>query len=149
MISQKNIQDFLTEKVIAIAGVSRNKQKFGNEIYKQLKIKGYTVYGINPNMTEIEGDKCYPDVSALPEKPGAVVCTVNKNNSLSIAMDTFNAGISKIWIQSGAESQEAIDYCIAKNMNVIYKECILMFAQPSGFHKFHRWVNGIFGKLPV
>jgi predicted CoA-binding protein len=149
MISQKNVQDFLTEKVIAVAGVSRNKQKFGNEIYKQLKIKGYTVYGINPNMSEVEGDKCYPSISSLPEKPGAVVSAVNQNSALNVAIDTYNAGISNLWIQSGGESQEAIDYCIGKNMNVIYKECILMFAQPSGFHKFHRWVNGIFGKLPV
>ena len=149
MVSQQDIQNFLNEKVIAVAGVSRNKQKFSNEIYKQLKIKGYQVYPLNPHMTEHEGDRCYPSFSSLPEKPGAVVCAVNKNSSLNVVRDAYESGISKIWIQNGAESEEAIDFCKEKNMNVVYKECILMFASPAGFHKFHKWVNGLFGKLPV
>lgn len=149
MVSQKSIQEFLNEKVVAVAGVSRKKEKFGNEIYKQLKLKGYRVYAVNPNINEFNGDKCYPTLSSLPEKPGAVVSAVNKASSLSIARDVYNSGISKLWIQNGGESEEAIEFCTRNNVDVIYKECVLMFAQPAGFHKFHRWVNGLFGKLPA
>ncbi len=149
MVSQRSIQEFLNEKVVAVAGVSRTKQKIGNEIYKQLKLKGYRVYALNPNMNEMEGDKCYPSISSLPEKPGAVVSAASKNASLSLARDVYNSGISKLWFQSGAESEEAIEFCERNNVNVIHKECILMFASPAGFHKFHRFVNKVFGKLPA
>ena len=59
------------------------------------------------------------------------------------------AGIRRIWIQQGAESREALDFCAANGLPAVSKQCILMFAEPVGsFHAFHRWVAKVFGKLP-
>lgn len=149
MNTKKSIEEFLGEKIIAVAGVSRNKNKFGTQVYKDLKKKGYRVYAVNPHMTEIEGEKCYNSLSELPEKPGGVVVCVNKNTSYDLSVEAFNSGIHNIWFQSGAESESALEFCKNNNMNVIHNECVLMFAEPDGFHKFHRWVNGVFGKLPA
>lgn len=149
MNTKKDIEEFLAQKVIAVAGVSRNKNKFGNQLYKELKKKNYSMYAVNPYITEFEGDKCYRSVSELPEVPGSVVVCVSKETSFDSAMDAFNAGVRNIWFQTGSGSEKAVDFCSAKNMNVIHDECILMFAQPESFHKFHRWINGLFGKLPA
>jgi uncharacterized protein len=149
MITKKSIDEFLGEKIIAVAGVSRNKNKFGSQIFKDLIKKGYRVYPVNPFMSDIEGEKCYKSLSELPEKPGSVVVCVNKNASYDLSVEALNSGIRNIWFQSGAESETALEFCKDNNMNVIHNECILMFAEPAGFHKFHRWVNGVFGKLPA
>ena len=72
--SKDTIDRFLETKSMAFAGLSRNPKKFGNEIYKELANKGFKLYPINPNTTEIEGDKCYTSVNELPEEADRQVC---------------------------------------------------------------------------
>ncbi len=68
MITKASVENFLSQKNIAVVGVSRNTKNFGNTIYRSLKKKGYNVYPINPNAEKIEGDKCYPDLHSLTLK---------------------------------------------------------------------------------
>ncbi len=58
MVTKADIQNFLQPRRFAIAGVSRNPKKFGRMVYNELKKSGYTLYPINPNLQEIEGEKC-------------------------------------------------------------------------------------------
>lgn len=147
--SKQFVENFLSQKVIAIVGVSRNERKFGNAVYKELKNKGYKVYPVNPKMAEITGDKCYPGLKALPEKPGGVLVCVKADETGNVVREAAELKINRIWMQQGSESQEAIKYCAENNIDVIHSECILMFAEPALFgHKAHRWIKGLFGRLP-
>jgi len=58
--------------VIAVVGASRNPEKYGHQVYKDLKTAGYKVYPVNPNTREILGEKAYPDLNSLPVKPDIV-----------------------------------------------------------------------------
>jgi len=58
MTTKKSIEEFMSQKNIAIAGVSRKKQKFGNAIYKEMVKKGFNVFSVNPNLDEYEGKEC-------------------------------------------------------------------------------------------
>ena len=73
MSTLQSINEFMTQKNIAVAGVSRKKQKFGNAIYKELKKKGYKLYPLNPNMETYDDEKCYPDIASLPDEVTAIV----------------------------------------------------------------------------
>lgn len=149
MVTQKQIQDFLSLKTLALIGVSRNPKKFGNAIYSELRSKNYTVYPVNPNLTQYENAICYPDLKSLPLKPEGLVIVTNKEKSLSIVKDAHSAGINNIWIQQTSGSKDAIDYCKSNNINVIYKQCLFMFLEPiESIHKFHRFFKKIFGGLP-
>ncbi|NJN43560.1 MAG: CoA-binding protein [Anaerolineae bacterium] len=53
-------QEFLAQKRIAVAGVSRNSQQTANMIYKTFRNKGYKVFPVNPNADTIEGDPLLP-----------------------------------------------------------------------------------------
>ena len=66
------IQQALDQKVWAVIGATHKTEKFGYKIYKCLKDHGYEVYPVNPNIAEINGDKCYPSLSALPVVPAVV-----------------------------------------------------------------------------
>jgi len=46
--NRKAIEAFLSSKKIAIAGVSRDSKKFGHTVFKELSLKGFDVYPINP-----------------------------------------------------------------------------------------------------
>jgi len=67
----------------------------------------------------------------------------------AVVKDAVKAGIPRVWIQQQAETKAAIEYCQANGISVIYNECVLMFAEPSAwFHKMHKFVWGVAGKLP-
>lgn len=149
MIKLSTVNDFLCQKQLAVVGVSHTGKKFSNIVYKELKSKGYQVFPVNPNTESISGEKCFPNLKSLPEKVGGVVIITKPSETEKIVREASALGIKHIWIQQGAESDEAIHFCKEQNVNVIYSECILMFAEPAAFfHRAHRWVWGVLGKLP-
>lgn len=148
MMDQIQVESFLAERKMALAGVSSKTKKFGNAVYKELKGKGYELFLIHPSAKEINGVVCYADISLLPEKVGGLVTVVPPEQTEKLVREAHAAGIHKIWMQQGSESESAIQFCQDSGMVVIHGECILMFAQPRGIHKFHHWLWGLFGKLP-
>jgi predicted CoA-binding protein len=59
------------------------------------------------------------------------------------------AGIQHVWMQQGAESDEAIQYCQEHGLKEVHGECIMMFAPPvNSVHRWHRGAWKLFGKLP-
>ena len=149
MVTQKQIQDFLSLKTFAIIGVSRNPKKFGNAIYSELRTKNYTVYPVNPNLDKYENAICYPDLKSIPVLPDGLIIATNKEKSLGVVEDAHSAGIKNIWIQQMSDTPEVIEYCKQNNINVIYKQCIMMFLEPVvSIHKFHRFIKKLFGRMP-
>ena len=149
MIAKKLIDDFLSQKPLAVIGVSRNPKKFGYVCFRDLKKRGFFTIPINPYIDSIDGEKCYPDIKSFPGKIGALLIVVHPEETEKVLADAFASGIKYIWMQRGAESEKAISFCSAKGINLIYGECILMFAHPvQSFHKFHRIFVKLFRKLP-
>lgn len=144
-----DVDDFVGQEKLAVVGVSRKKSKFGNATFRGLKKKGYTVFPVNANTDTIEGVKCYPDLKSLPEDVGGAIIVVPPTQTEKVVKDAAEAGIKRVWMQLGSESEAAIDFCKKNDINVIANECIFMFAEPvSGGHKFHRWIWKLFKKLP-
>lgn len=149
MVTQAMIDHFFSQSVLAVAGVSRDRRKFGYRVFKDLKQKGYRVYALNPNAEQIGADPCYASLQTLPEPVGAVVMVVPPEITLQLIDDAIQTGVKQIWMQPGAESQAAIDRCHASGIAVIHGECIMMYAGQVKFpHSFHRWINQRLGKLP-
>jgi predicted CoA-binding protein len=144
-----DVQDFLDQKAIAVVGVSRSGKKFANMAYKAFKEKGYKVYAVNSVAENIDGEPCYKDIRSLPEQVGAVLIVVKPHETEKTVREAVTAGISRIWLQQGAESQVAIDLCESNGIKVIHHQCIMMFLKPDGFpHNIHRFINTALGKMP-
>ena len=149
MTTKAAIDEFMAQKTLAVAGVSRNVNKFGYRVYKELKDKGYTVYPVNPNAETIEGDVCYPTLAALPETPGGLVIITPPAQSEQLVRDAAKTGITYVWLQQGAESRAALQFCEENGIQYIAGECIFMFSEPAAwFHRAHRFVNTLVGKAP-
>ncbi len=150
MTTKAAIEDFYAQKVLAVAGVSRDPKKFGNAIYRDLKAKGYTVYPINPNAQTIEGDPCYPNLSALPAQVAGLVIATPPAQTEQIVREAAGLGIRRIWLQQGSESPAALKICQENKIDTISGECIFMYSEPTNWmHKAHRWVNTMIGKKPA
>ena len=121
------IEKFLDSKnVFAVIGVSRDPEKYGYKVYKDLKKAGYTVYPINPKAESIDGDKCYNSLRELPERPDVVDIVVPPKITERIIKECKELGIKRVWMQPGSESEEAISFCKENNIEVIHSVCVMV-----------------------
>jgi uncharacterized protein len=143
------IESFLAQRKLAVVGVSRGTKQFANSAYRLLKMRGYTVYPVNPNTVQAEGDRCFPDVASLPEKVEGVIFFLPPEKTMKVLPEIVKAGIQHVWLQQQTESPQAIQFCLDHGIEVVYGECILMFVEPVNFpHRMHRWVKKVTGALP-
>ncbi len=127
MISEEQVEAFLDEhNVFAVVGVSRNPQKYGHQVYKDLKSAGYKVYPVNPNAQEVLGNKCYPCLEELPERPDVVVTVVPPQVTEQVVKTCKELEIKRVWMQPGSESEEAIRFCKENGLEVVYDKCIMV-----------------------
>ncbi len=121
------IKTFLRkENIFAVVGVSRDKKKYGCKVYKNLKDAGYKVYPINPNIDKIDGEKCYPSLSKLPEKPNIVDTVVPPAVTEKTVKECKKLGIKRVWMQPGSESEKTVNFCKENNIEVIYNVCVML-----------------------
>ena len=114
----------LAEKIWAVIGVSHDHKKFSNRIYRRLRNLGYTVYAINPGLPEVEGDRCYPDLNALPEKPSVINMVISPRLSPPVLQAAAALGIKYVWFQPGTWNEE-IDR-LGQELNLtMLQDCIL------------------------
>jgi uncharacterized protein len=144
----EKINKFFNCNKFAIAGVSREKKKFGNAIYKELKKKEYNIVAVNPNMDTFEGEKCYRSVKELPPDIEALIVVSKPEKSYLIVKEAVEKGIRNIFLQQGAQNADTIEYAEENGINIIYKQCVLMYANPGGIHKFHSSLCKLFGVYP-
>lgn len=147
------VGDFLAQKRIAVAGVSRSGDQAANAVYKKLRDAGYQVFPVNPKAKEVEGDPCYADVKSIPGGVDAVVIATQPQVTEQIVRECAEAGISQVWMHrsfgEGSVSSEAVDFCRENNITIIPGGCPLMFCEPVDFgHKCIRWILNLTGGLP-
>jgi hypothetical protein len=144
-------QEFLAQKRIAVAGVSRQGDTAANGIYKKLRSAGYEVFPVNPNATEIEGDKCYPTLAAIPGGVEGVVIATHPGVAAQLVRECSALGIKRLWMHrsfgQGSVDDEAVRLCRELGLSVIPGSCPMMFCEPVDVaHKCLRWFLQVSGK---
>lgn len=148
-VKLENIHDFMAQEHIAIVGVSANEKKFGNTLVKELKAKNYNLYPVHAEMDSVHEIKCYKTIAELPEKvTGVIICTKPEKTPELVKL-VLDKGIRHIFLQQGAQNDEAIQRALDRGANIIHRKCVLMFAEPvTSIHKFHRGLSKLFGAYP-
>lgn len=140
-MNTKSVIDLiLSQQTIAVAGVSRKSGKFSNILFENLRRKGYQVIPINPNAETIGGVKCLQAIDQLPPEVSTLVVITPKTNTESAVAAAIQKGIANIWIQNGCETPSAIELAKRGKVNLIHNACVLMYATPTGIHKFHKCI---------
>ncbi|MEI6898319.1 MAG: CoA-binding protein [Bacteroidota bacterium] len=143
------IDAFFSAKKIAIAGVSRDTNKFGHSVFNALTERGFDIYPINPNTNSLGGIPCFQRVRDLPSDVVNLLILTPKAQTSGIIEEAIRKGITNIWIQQMSETPEAVKIAQNHGVKLVYGQCILMWADPvKGFHKFHKSIKKLFGLLP-
>jgi len=149
------VKDFLAQKRIAVAGVSRTPATHGaNGVYRRLKERGYEVFAVNPNAETVEGDRAYPDLRSIPGGVDGVVIATAPARAESIARECKELGIRRVWMHRGpggtSVSADAVDYCERNGISAIPGGCPLMYAPTSDTaHRCMRWALERTGAVPT
>ena len=131
--SQGDYEAFLAGDVFAVVGASTNRAKYGNKVLRVYQQNDRKVYPINPRAEEIEGHKAYPDLASLPEVPHGVSIITPPAITEQVMREVVSLGIGHVWMQPGAESDEAIAYGRENGVNVVAQgPCALVVM---GYHE--------------
>ena len=136
--------EFLSNRRVAVTGVSRTPKTHGsNSVYKRLRDRGYDVFAVNPNATEVEGDRCYGSLSSIPGGVDAVVIATRPERADETMRECAELGIKHVWMHHGSGatsvSKAATDYGRSHGITVIDGGCPLMFGPTADFgHKVMR-----------
>ncbi len=124
------VEEFLALPVYAVVGASRDTDKYGYKIFKDLLAKGYRAYPVNPKAADIDGLKCYASLADLPEKPDVVDIVVPPKVTERVVEECARLGFKRVWMQPGAESEAAINFCKTHNIQVIHSQCVMALSGP-------------------
>ncbi len=144
--------EFLAHKRVAVTGVSRTADGHGgNVVYQRFRERGYQVFAVNPNADEVEGDRCYHDLSSIPGGVEAVVIGTRPEYAEATMRECV--ALQHVWMHrafgSGSVSRPAAEYGRQHGISVIDGGCPCMFdptADPG--HKAMRFVCTLAGTVP-
>ncbi len=125
--SDAELRQILQEsQVIAIVGESNDHYYTSYQVAQYLKAAGYTVYPVNPNIEEVDGDLSYATLLDVPE-PIDIVDVFRKPHALPMIVDeALAAGAKTLWTQLDVISldDEPEKRALAGGLQVVSNKCI-------------------------
>jgi len=155
------VEQFLALKKIAVVGVSDRRETGCNMNYQKFKNSGYTTYAINPRLDSFDGELCYPNLKALPEKPEGVFILANPKVTEQIVQECVELGIKHVWMHCmmgtrpglaagiTSVSSQAVKICHENSIQVIPGSCPNQFLKPDIGHRMMHGIWRIFGLLTL
>lgn len=130
-----DIDAFLDGSPFAVVGASTDRDKYGNKVLRAYMQQQRQVYPVNRKAEAVEGLTAFQDIASLPVQPHAISVITPPNVTEQIVEQAIDAGIKHIWMQPGAESDNAVKRAREAGVNTIAGgPCILV---QFGFRESH------------
>lgn len=147
------VADFLAGKRIAVAGVSRSGKAPANAIFRRLVESGHEAIPINPNASELEGVRAYPDLSSVPGPVDGLLVATHPSVATGLVREAAARGVRQVWFHrsfgEGSVSDEAVKACRTAGIEPIVGGCPLMYCAPVDvWHRFFRWWLRLTRRVP-
>lgn len=118
--------DYPSLATIAIVGLSNKSDRPSYRVAKYLKEQGYRIIPVNPTISEMLGEPCYPDVASIPAEITIDVVVVFRKSEevLPVAQQAIERGAKVLWLQEGVINEEAASLAESAGLTVIMDRCI-------------------------
>ena len=120
------INEFMSQNRFAVVGATDNPEKYGNQIVKNLKSRGYDVYPVNPKLKEVEGLECFSSLTDIPCEVDVIDFVVSPVVTEEVLKQCKELNLNRIWLQPGSESEKALNFCKDNNMKVVHSVCVML-----------------------
>lgn len=123
--TQGRLREILTgARTIAMVGASSNPERASHGIMKRLQRVGFKVIPVNPNESEVLGEKTYPSLSDIPVKVDIVDVFRRSDATPPIATEAVKIGAKTLWLQEGVSNDEAARIAREGGLTVVMDNCI-------------------------
>ena len=124
--SSETIQRILDEcRTIAVVGLSSDSWRPSNGVSAYMRSVGYRVIPVNPNETEVFGEKAYPDLHAVPEKIDLVDIFRRPDEAGKSVDEAIAVGAKAVWMQEGVIDRDAAQRAVDAGLLVVMDRCWL------------------------
>jgi len=113
-----------TAKTVAVVGLSRKGHRASYGVSETLQASGYRIFPVNPNETEVLGEKCYASLEDIPEKIDIVDIFRRSEFVPEIVDEAIRIGARAIWMQEGVEDEASAERARRAGLFVIMDNCI-------------------------
>ena len=124
--SEEAIRRILEEcRTIAVVGLSSDSWRPSNSVSAYMRRNGYTVIPVNPNETEVFGEKAYPDLASVPAKVELVDVFRRSEEAGKAVDEAIAVGAKAVWLQEGVIDLAAAQRALAAGLLVVMDRCWL------------------------
>ncbi len=114
-----------TSNTIAVVGASSNPMRASLGVSRFLQRQGYRVIPVNPNETEILGERAYASLKDIPDSIDIVDIFRRASGVPEVVDEALQKGVRCIWMQEGVVNEAAADKAEAAGIPVVMDRCIL------------------------
>jgi len=124
--SSETISRILEEcRTIAVVGLSSDISRPSNGVSGYMRRVGYRVIPVNPNETDVFGEKSYPDLASVPEKIDLVDVFRRSEEAGKAVDEAIAAGAKAVWLQEGVIDRAAAQRALDAGLLVVMDRCWL------------------------
>ena len=109
---------------VAVVGVSANWYRPSYFAAKYMQDHGYRIYPVNPNYPEVLGERCFPEIAAIPGAVDIVDCFRKPEEIIPLAQAAVAKGAKVLWMQLGIRNAEAAAIAVAGGLDVVMDRCV-------------------------
>ena len=113
-------------KTIAVVGLSSNPMRPSYGVAEYLKTAGYRIIPVNPNETEVLGEKAYARLEDVPEPVDIVDVFRRAEEVPAVAESAIGIGAKVLWMQLGIENGLAAEKARAAGLVVVEDSCLMV-----------------------
>jgi predicted CoA-binding protein len=124
-IMQKIPELLKSVHTVAVVGLSSNPVRASNGVSAYMKRAGYHIIPVNPNETEVLGEKCYPRLEDVPEHVDVVDVFRRSEFVPEIVESAIRIGAKAVWMQEGVVDEAAAERAREAGLEVVMDKCIL------------------------
>jgi uncharacterized protein len=120
-----------SSRVIAVVGLSSKRYRPSHGVSEYMQHSGYRIIPVNPNETEVLGEKSYARLEDIPEHIDIVDIFRRSEYVMPIVESAIRIGASAVWMQEGVIDEEAAKKASDAGLKVVMDRCILKEHQRS------------------
>lgn len=122
----ETIEKILTESsTIAVVGLSSKPTRPSHGVARYLQSVGYRIIPVNPNETEVLGEKAYPNLGAVPESIDMVDIFRRSDKVAPTVDEAIKVGARAVWMQEGVVDEQAARKAQEAGLLVVMNRCSL------------------------
>lgn len=148
-----DVEDFLKQRRIALAGLSSHEEHFSRHVDQALRERGYEVVVLRDDDVAVDERPTYQSLADVQPPIDGVLVMTPAEASAGVVRDALAAGVTRIWLHRGggpgAVSEEAMALARDAGATLVAGECPMMFLEDAEwFHRLHAFGKKIVGSYP-